>query len=159
MDIPLDELEISEEPEIIESSKYNELFDRYQRSLAEFDNFRKRTIKEKASMYDDGQRDVATKILPIIDNFDRALKSADNKDDVFYQGIAMIAKQFKQILQDIGISTIETEIGGNFNVHEHFAVAHIEDENIGQNKIAEVLQEGYKHKDKVLRPSMVKVAN
>ena len=155
------ELEIYEEPEVIESpeTKYNELFDRYQRSLAEFDNFRKRTIKEKASIYDEAQRDVAAKILPIIDNFQRALKSADNEEDVFYQGIVMIAKQFKQVLQDIGITAIETEIGSDFNVHEHFAVAHIEDENLGQNKIAEVLQEGYKHKDKVLRPSMVKVAN
>ena len=155
------ELETSEELEVIENpeTKYNELFDRYQRSLAEFDNFRKRTIKEKANMYDDGQRDVAAKILPIIDNFQRALKSADNEDDVFYQGIVMIAKQFNQMLDDIGITAIEAEIGSDFNVHEHFAVAHIKDEALGPNKIAEVLQEGYKHKEKVLRPSMVKVAN
>ena len=133
--------------------------DRYMRTLAEFDNFRKRTTKEMAARYDDGLRAAAEKLLPIVDNFERALGANENKEDNFYQGIALIARQFDGVLADIGVEAIAEEIGNNFNHNLHHAVAHIEDENLGQNVIAEVLQKGYMHRDRVLRPSMVKVAN
>jgi len=137
----------------------NQANDRYKRTLAEFDNFRKRTAKEMAARYDDGQRAAAEKLLPIVDNFQRALSASENKEDNFYQGVAMIARQFEGVLTDIGIEPITDETGTNFDHNLHHAVAHVEDESLGQNVIVEVLQKGYKHRDKVLRPSMVKVAN
>lgn len=138
---------------------YNQLQDRYKRTMAEFDNFRKRTTKEKAARYDDGLRAAADKLLPIKDNFERAMSASENKEDNFYQGIALIARQFENMLADIGIKPIADEIGTNFDHNIHHAVAHIEDDSYDQNVIVEVLQKGYMHRDKVLRPSMVKVAN
>ena len=146
-------------PEPSMEQKYNELYDRYQRSLAEFDNFRKRTNKEKATMYDEGIRDAVEKLLPIIDNFYRALNSVENKEDKFYQGIEMIARQIDAYTEDLGVEEIEANKGDEFNHNMHFAVAHIKDDEYGESVIIEELQKGYKHKDKVLRPSMVRVAN
>ena len=140
-------------------AQYLETLDRYQRTLAEFDNFRKRTIKEKAAQYDDGLRAAAERLLPIIDNFERALKTAADAEDAFYQGITMIARQFESMLADIGVEVIAAEPGTPFDHNFHHAVAHVEDESLGTGVIAEVLQTGYKHKDKILRPSMVKAAN
>ncbi|MDR1664569.1 MAG: nucleotide exchange factor GrpE [Clostridiales bacterium] len=139
--------------------KYNELLDRYQRSLAEFDNFRKRTAKEKSSMYDDGTRDTVEKLLPVVDNFERALNASEDKENKFYQGVAMIARQLETALQDLGVETIPAGQGEVFNHNLHFAVAHVEDESLGENVITGELQKGYKYKDKVIRPSMVRVAN
>jgi len=137
---------------------YRELFDRYQRSIAEFDNYRKRTIKEKLAAYDEGVRDTIEKLLPVIDNFERALSAVENTDDAFYQGIAMIARQMHSFLTDIGVVAISS-VNEQFNVNLHHAVAHVEDEDLGSNIVIEKLQKGYIYKEKVVRTSMVKVAN
>jgi len=167
---PIDELREDEETndevvEVVEALtkdfevKYNEMLDRYQRVLAEFDNYRKRTIKELSTRHDDGLRTASEKLLPMIDNFERALNAQENKQDTFYQGVSMIKRQLEGILNDLGVQVMDVEIGTPFNPNFHNAVAHIEDENLGQSVIAEILQKGYMHKDKVLRHSMVKVAN
>jgi len=140
-------------------AQFNQAQDRYQRTLAEFDNFRKRTAKEISARYEDGLRAAAEKLLPIVDNFERAMNASENKEDNFYQGIAMISRQLDAALTDIGLAPITEEPGTAFDHNLHHAVAHIEDEAFGQNVIAEVLQKGYKHRDRVIRPSMVKVAN
>ncbi|MDR1689056.1 MAG: nucleotide exchange factor GrpE [Clostridiales bacterium] len=132
--------------------------DKYLRALAEFDNFRKRTAKEKTSMYDDGVKDTVEKLLPIIDNFERAYLSQSNRDDVFYKGISMIFKQLQDFLDYVGVEVIEC-VGEEFNPNFHNAVAHVDDENYGENEIVEELQKGYKYKEKIIRCSMVKVAN
>lgn len=140
--------------------KAAEYLDRYQRTLAEFDNFRKRTIKEKASMYDDGMSDAVEKLLPIIDNFERAVNSVseEDKQTALFKGLEMVYKQFCDVLSTLSVEEIEAE-GKPFDPNFHNAVMHIEDENFGENEIAAVLQKGYKYKDKVIRPSMVQVAN
>ena len=158
-----------ESPEIIdpqdaqeetqEEAKYNEMLDRYQRCLAEFDNYRKRTAKEMAARYDDGIRAACEKLLPIVDNFERAMAANDNPDDTFYQGVALIARQFDNMLNELNVESIAIEIGDPFNANLHHAVAHTEDETLNQNSIAVVLQKGYVHKERVLRYAMVKVAN
>jgi len=151
------ECEILDAPET--NSKYNEILDRYRRSMAEFDNYRKRTTKEMSARYDDGIRAACEKLLPLVDNFERALSAHENKDDSFYQGVAMIARQFGNIYGELGILAIELNPGDQFDPNFHNAVAHVEDENFGQNEVAEILQKGYIHKDKVIRHSMVRVAN
>jgi len=138
---------------------YYQAQDRYQRSMAEFDNFRKRTTKEIAARYEAGQRAAAEKLLPIVDNFERAMSTGENKEDNFYQGIALIARQFESMLSDMGVEPIGEGVGSVFDHNIHYAVAHVEDTAHGQNVVTEVLQRGYMHRDKVLRPSMVKVAN
>lgn len=132
--------------------------DKYQRTLAEFDNFRKRTTKEKTSMYDDGVRDTVEKLLPVIDNFERAVAASANTEDNFYKGIAMILKQLQSFLDDLGVEAIEV-IGETFDHNQHFAVAHIDDDDYGESEIIEEMQKGYKYKEKIIRCSMVKVAN
>ena len=161
------EIPANEEQEIAEvldappaaDEKYAEMLDKYQRCLAEFDNFRKRTAKEMAERRNDGIRDACEKLLPIIDNFERALSAAENKEENFYKGIEMISRQFDNVLDELGVKSIETEPGGSFDTNLHYAVAHTEDENFGENAIVEILQKGYIHKDRVIRPAMVKVAN
>ncbi len=154
----------SEEVEILDEEqsndfkqKYDELHNRYLRQLAEFDNFRKRTAKEKSSMYDDGVRDTVTKVLPVLDNFERALQSVVNQDG-FYKGVEMILEQFKNCITDLGVEPIPAE-GEPFDPNLHYAVGHIEDEKYDENVVFEELQRGYKYKDKVIRPAMVRVAN
>jgi len=141
------------------TSMLTEMTDRYQRSLAEFDNFRKRTAKEMIARHDDGVRTACEMLLPLVDNFARALAAADNTSDSFYQGVAMIARQFDGVLDALGAAEIEAAPGDKFDPVYHNAVAHVEDENFGPNEIADVLQKGYTHGDKVLRYSMVRVAN
>ena len=139
--------------------KQNEdLIDRVHRNMAEFDNFRKRTAKEKASMYDDGVKDTIEKILPVIDNFERAIATLQSVDENISKGILMIYKQLENTLLDIGVETI-TSKGATFDPNLHFAVSHEDDANYGENEIIEEMQKGYKYKDKVIRCSMVKVAN
>jgi molecular chaperone GrpE len=139
---------------------YRETLDRYQRTLAEFDNFRKRTVKEKAAQYDDGIRAAAEKLLPLADNFERALQAGEeNADATFYQGIALIARQFAMVLLDLNVEAMATKPGDAFDPNLHNAVAHVEDDGFGASQIADVLQKGYMYKDRVLRYSMVKVAN
>jgi len=133
------------------------LDDKYKRSLADFDNFRRRTVKEKANMYDDGVRATVEKILPVLDNFERAAMAA-NEESSLKQGVEMVLKQFIDILSAIGVSEIEAQ-DKQFDPNLHLAVMHIEDENYGENTIVEVLQKGYMYKEKVIRYSTVKVAN
>jgi len=151
--------EVLDAPPTDYEALYTQAQDRYQRNLAEFDNFRKRTTKEMAARYEDGIRAVAEKLLPIVDNFERAMSTNENKEDNFYQGIALIARQFDGVLEGLSILPIAEGVGSVFDHNIHHAVAHVEDENHGQNVVAEVLQRGYTHREKVLRPSMVKVAN
>ncbi len=160
--------ELKEETDIDEMKKLlqekenqcADLLDRLQRTMAEFDNFRKRTIKEKTSLFDDGVRSTIEQILPVIDNFERALSSNTTEDESnpYLQGMEMIYRQFKDILAAIGVEEIKT-IGEKFNPDFHNAVMHIEDEAYGENEIVEEFQKGYIYKDKVIRYSMVKVAN
>jgi len=159
-ELPDEEIEILDAPPSLDfETQYKETLDRYQRTLAEFDNFRKRTAKEMAARYDDGVRSACEKLLPIIDNFERALSAHGDKEDTFYQGITLIARQFDNTLSELGIEPMNLEIGMAFDPNLHNAVAHIEDENLGQNVIADILQKGYMQRDKVLRHSMVRVAN
>ena len=134
-----------------------ELTDRLKRSMAEFDNFRKRTEKEKASMYVIGARDIVEKILPIVDSFERGLAQAP-EEDAFADGMKMIYKQLMTALDEMGVKAIET-VGKEFDPKLHNAVMHVEDENVGENIIVEEFQKGYTYKDFVVRHSMVKVAN
>lgn len=134
-----------------------ELTDRLKRSMAEFDNYRKRTEKEKSSMYVIGAKEIVEKMLPIVDNFERGLAQAA-EGDAFADGMKMIYKQMMTTLEGLGVKTIEA-VGQEFNPDFHNAVMHVEDETVGENIIVEELQKGYTYKDFVIRYSMVKVAN
>lgn len=135
-----------------------ELTDKVKRQMAEFDNFRKRTEKEKASMYIVGARDIVEKMLPVVDNFERGLATATNKEDPFVQGMEKIYKQLMTVFDEIGVKPIEA-VGCEFNPDFHNAVMHVEDEEVGENIVVEEFQKGYLYKDFVVRHSMVKVAN
>lgn len=137
-----------------------ELQDRLKRQMAEFDNFRKRTEKEKSAMYEVGARDIIEKILPVVDNFERALASVpeDVKESSFAEGVEKIYKQFMKTLEDAGVEAIEAK-GQQFDPNLHNAVMHIEDEAYGENEISQELQKGYKYRGTVVRHSMVQVAN
>ena len=134
-----------------------ELNDRLMRQMAEFDNYRKRTEKEKASMYEVGAKEVIEKLLPIVDNFERGLADADGSDP-FADGILKIYKQLTTALEEMGVTPIES-VGCEFDPNMHNAVMHVDDENEGTNVIVEEFQKGYKYKDNIIRYSMVKVAN
>ncbi len=140
--------------------KIRALNDQYVRLMAEFDNFRKRTEKEKSGMYAMGARDVIEKILPVLDNFERgfALVSEEDQDDPFTQGMEKMYTQFVTVLADLGVTPIDAA-GKEFDPNLHNAVMHVEDENFGENIVAEELLKGYMYKDTVVRHSMVKVAN
>lgn len=137
-----------------------ELTDKVKRQLAEFENFRNRTEKEKSQMYTIGARDVVEKILPVVDNFERGLKSIpeEEKESPVASGMEMIYKQLMTVLTDLGVTPIEA-VGQEFDPNLHNAVMHVENEDLGENIIAEEFQKGYKYKDAVLRHSMVSVAN
>lgn len=137
-----------------------DLTDRLKRSMAEFDNFRKRSEKEKATMFDMGARSIVEKILPVVDNFERAMVAAPKEGDgkAFADGITMIYNQLKKTLEDLGVKPIDC-VGQAFDPNFHNAVMHVEDESLGENVVAEELLKGYMYKDSVLRHSMVKVAN
>ena len=138
--------------------KIEELTDQVKRQMAEFDNYRKRTEKEKASMYIIGAKDIVEKILPVVDNFERGLDVAEDKEDPFVQGMEKIYKQLLTTLDEVGVKPIEA-VGKEFNPDFHNAVMHVEDEEAGENIIVEEFQKGYLYKDFVVRHSMVKVAN
>lgn len=140
--------------------KIEELTDRVKRQMAEFDNFRKRTEKEKASMYQIGAREVIEKILPVVDNFERGLATVPQEDaaNPYAEGMEKIYKQLMTVLDDLGVKAIEA-VGEEFNPDFHNAVMHVEDEEAGENVIVEEFQKGYLYKEQVVRHSMVKVAN
>jgi len=163
-----EETESGEEPEMLKKKKkkdkmeekIEELEDRVKRQMAEFDNFRKRTEKEKSHMYEVGARDVIEKILPVVDNFERGLASVpeDQKENPVIVGMDKIYSQLMTTLTDLGVEPIEA-VGEEFDPNYHNAVMHVEDEELGENVVAEEFLKGYVYKDTVIRHSMVKVAN
>ncbi|MDD6400873.1 MAG: nucleotide exchange factor GrpE [Lachnospiraceae bacterium] len=134
--------------------------EKYKRLLAEFENARQRNEKETKKMYDFGAKDSLEKLLPVVDNFERALASIpeEDKNRAFEQGVDMIYKQLMAAFESIGVKPMNAE-GTQFDPEFHNAVIHIEDENYGENTVVEEMQKGYMYKDQVLRHSMVKVAN
>ena len=134
-----------------------DLTDRLKRNMAEFDNFRKRTEKEKSSMYIIGAKDIIEKILPVVDNFERSLAQA-TEGDPFAEGMEKIYKQLTTTLESLGVEPIEA-VDKEFNPDLHNAVMHVEDESVGDNIVVEELQKGYTYKGVVVRHSMVKVSN
>ena len=140
--------------------KIEELTDRLTRQMAEFDNFRKRTDREKSQMYEVGAKDVIDKILPVVDNFERGLGAVteEEKEDPFVKGMEQIYKQLMTTLEGIGVKPIEA-VGNEFDPDFHNAVMHVEDEEVGENIIVEEFQKGYMYRDSVVRHSIVKVAN
>lgn len=140
--------------------KIEELTDRLTRQIAEFDNFRKRTDKEKSQMYEIGAKDVIEKILPVVDNFERGLNAAseEEKENPVIQGMDKVYKQLMTTLEEIGVKPIDA-VGEEFNPDLHNAVMHVEDEAFGENTVAEEFQKGYLYRESVVRHSMVKVAN
>ena len=137
-----------------------ELTDRVRRQMAEFENFRKRSEKEKSQMFDMGAKSIIEKILPVIDNFERGLAAVpeEQKEDAFVVGMDKVYKQMLTTLAEAGVEPIEA-VGKEFNPDFHNAVMHVEDEELGENVVAEELMKGYMYDDSVVRHSMVKVAN
>lgn len=130
---------------------------RYVRLAAEYDNYKKRTARELDARYADAKCDVLKSILPVIDNFERGL-AMETEDTAYKEGVVLIFKQFLDLLSQHGVTEIEAQ-GKVFDPELHNAVMHVEDENAGENEIVEVFMKGYQQGDKVLRHSMVKVAN
>lgn len=152
----------TEEAEVVEETpraedKAAEYLDRLQRLMAEFDNYRKRSEKEKAEAYDFAVSNTIAELLPIIDNFERALK-VESTDKALSAGVQMIYKQLMGALENLKVTPIEA-IDKEFDPKLHNAIMHIDDEAYGENIIVEELQKGYLYKEKVIRHSMVKVAN
>lgn len=137
-----------------------ELTDRLKRQMAEFENFRKRTEKEKSQMFDMGAKTIIEKVLPAIDNFERGLAAVPDeaKEDAFVVGMDKTYKQLLTTLEEAGVKQIEA-VGQEFDPNFHNAVMHVEDGELGENIVAEELQKGYMYRDTVVRHSMVKVAN
>ena len=137
-----------------------DLQDRLKRQMAEFDNYRKRTDKEKSAMFEMGASDVVKKLLPIVDNFERGFKSVTEEElqTPFAKGMDMVYKQTIKMLEDLQVKPIEA-VGSEFNPEFHNAVMHVEDDSQGENIIVEEFEKGYTYRDVVIRHSMVKVAN
>jgi molecular chaperone GrpE len=137
-----------------------DLKDQIKRQMAEFDNFRKRTDKEKSAMFEMGASDVIKKLLPVVDNFERGFKSLtdDEKETPFAKGMDMVYKQTLKMLDELNVKPIEA-VGQEFNPELHNAVMHVEDESAGENIIVEEFEKGYTYRETVIRHSMVKVAN
>lgn len=137
-------------------NEVNAIKDKLVRIMAEYDNFRKRTAKEKDNIYFDACKDILKEVLPVLDNLERAVKIEGNAEDL-KKGVEMTMKQFNNALSKLNVEEIPCE--GEFDPNLHNAVMHIEDEKYDKNSIVEVLQKGYKKEDKIIRYSMVKVAN
>jgi len=140
--------------------KIEDLTDRLMRTMAEFDNFRKRSEKEKALMYDMGVKSFIEKILPIVDNFQRGFGTITEKEkeSAFAQGIELIYRQLLTALDEVGVKPIDA-VGKEFDPNLHNAVMHGEDESLGENVVSDEFQKGYMYRDMVVRHSMVKVVN
>jgi molecular chaperone GrpE len=142
------------------AKKCEEYLNMLQRTAAEFDNYKKRTAREKEALYSEAVSDVAASILPVVDNMERALQACSREEDfkVLKEGIEMVNRQFREAMKNVGIEEIRS-LNENFDPQLHNAVMHVEDESVGQNVVVEEFQKGYIYKDKVIRHSMVKVAN
>ena len=136
-----------------------ELNDKVKRQMAEFENFRRRSEKEKSQMYEIGAKSIVEKILPVVDNFERGLAGvSEEESNPFVDGMNMIYKQMMTSLEEAGVTAIEA-VGKEFDPEFHNAVMHVEDEEYGENEVVEELQKGYMYRETVVRHSMVKVAN
>lgn len=143
------------------SKQCEEYFSMLQRTAAEFDNYKKRTVKEKDALYNDAVSETVLSMLPVVDNFERAMKAAENdstNDSSFKEGMELVYRQFKDALKNLGVEEIKS-VGETFDPQLHNAVMHIEDDSYDANTVVEEFQKGYVLKDKVIRHSMVKVAN
>ena len=148
----------AETPEVNEwEEKYNAEHDSYLRLAADYDNFRKRTIKEKEASYGNGKADAVEKILPVYDNLERALNQ-ETQDEAYKKGVEMTMTQLVGILNSLGVE-IFGNVGDSFDPNMHNAVMHVDDENLGENTICQVFQKGFKLGDKIVRFAMVQVAN
>ena len=145
-------------PEVNEwEEKYNAQYDSYLRLAADYDNYRKRTAKEKDAAYGNGKADAIEKLLPVYDNLERALQQ-ETADEAFKKGVEMTMTQLVSILTDLGVD-IFGNVGDSFDPNLHNAVMHTEDENLAENTISLVFQKGFKLGDKIVRFAMVQVAN
>ena len=150
--------ETPEVPEVNEwEVKYNAERDAHLRVAAEFDNFRKRTIKEKEASYGNGKADAVEKLLPVYDNLERALNQP-TEDEAFKKGVEMTMTQLVKIFSDLGVE-IYGEVGEVFDPNLHNAVMHIDSEELEENTISQVFQKGFKLGEKIIRFAMVQVAN
>ena len=149
--------EAAQDDETDYKTLYEETEDKYKRILAEYDNFKRRTVKEKEAIYKDSVCETVEKMLPVLDNLERAL-SMECADAEYKKGMELIFKQVWDVFANLGCEEIKA-VGENFDPELHNAVMHIEDDSIAENTVVEQFQKGYKYKDKVLRYSMVKVAN
>lgn len=140
--------------------KIEELNDRLLRNMAEFENFRNRSEKEKAAKFDMGAKNVVEKVLPIVDNFERGLAAVpeEEKDNAFVKGMEAVYKQFTTVLEEIGVTPIEA-VGKEFDPNLHNAVMAVDDDSLESGTVAEEMQKGYMYKESVVRHSMVKVVN
>lgn len=136
----------------------SDMTDRYKRLMAEYDNFKKRTVKEKEDIYSGSVKDTVAELLPVIDNLERAIESFEDKESEYCKGVQMVLKQTEEIFTKLGVSTIKA-VGERFDPELHNAVMHIDDDSIDDNTVVEEFMKGYTYKDKVIRHSMVKVAN
>lgn len=152
--------EVFEQELAMKNAQVADLKDKYQRQIAEFDNFRRRTAKEKIAMFDNGAKEVLEALLPVVDNFERAIEhiSDEEKDLAITKGVDMIYKQLMGVLSEVGVEEIEAK-GNEFDPNLHHAVSHEDSEEHGENEVADVFQKGYTYKENVLRHSMVKVVN
>ena len=143
--------------EVVPKQDYDELDDRYKRILAEFENFKKRSAKEREGLYNSILADIIEVILPVVDNLENALK-VETKDEDYKQGIELVLKQFKDVLKSKGIEEIKA-IGETFDPSMHEAVSSVQDEEKGEKEIVQEYRKGYKIGNRVIRHSMVVVAN
>jgi len=151
---PVDELEMANKKLYDTEKKCTELNDKYLRLMAEYDNFRKRSIKERDGIYSEAYSDAVKHLLPVIDNIERSVAFAT--DEETRKGLGMIVTQMVETLNKMGVTVIETK---EFDPNVHNAVMHVDDESYGEGEIIEVFQKGYKYKEKIIRYAMVKVAN
>lgn len=149
--------ETEQTPEEILQAAIREQEDKYLRLLAEYDNYRKRSQKEKENAWTSAKADTAKEFLPVYDNLERALKQ-ETADEAYAKGVQMIMTQLKGVLEKLGIEEIPAQ-GETFDPNVHNAVMHIDDEELGENVVAEVFQVGFRIGDKIIRHAMVKVAN
>ena len=138
-------------------AQLDDVTDRYKRILAEFENFKKRSLKEREGLYNSVLADIVNSLLPVLDNLENAC-NAESKDENYKKGVELVLKQFKDVLTSVGVQEIET-VGTIFNPEYHEAVSSVQDESLGEKEIKEVYRKGYKIGDRVIRHAMVVVAN
>ncbi len=156
-EVPQEEAEVKKDEANPWEEKYNAERDAHLRIAAEYDNFRKRTVKEKDAAYGNGKADAVAKILPVYDNLERALNQP-TEDAAYKKGVEMTMTELVKILNGLGVEIFGT-VGETFDPNLHNAVMHTEDESLGENVLAQVFQKGFKIGDKVVRFAMVQVAN